>query len=181
MQQFLATFAPSQQAAFCSPTPATGKQQSPAERCFTGNAPTLSHVAQSYGPQAALTWLCRQLYDLSEFSGSRIKFTEQQIRDTSGVIFSHYSGLKVTELMYFFSQFKSGKYGRFYGRVDGMIITEALSRFARERNAIHAAIIERIENQEREKQRQEHARTAITYQQWLEMKRQQQQHKTLNT
>ena len=36
--------------------------------------------------------------------------------------------------MLFFSRFKQGKYGRFYGSVDPLIIMSALIDFVRERN-----------------------------------------------
>ena len=67
--------------------------------------------------------------------------------------------------MLFFWWFKSGKYGKFYGSVDPMVITSALREFIRDRNAI----IAKRDSMELEKKENEWKKTALTYEQWREL------------
>lgn len=69
--------------------------------------------------------------------------------------------------MLFFNRFKEGRYGRFYGTVDPLIITTALRDFIREREGAHR----KRESEEYQKRVDEHRKHAITYEQYQEMKR----------
>ena len=99
------------------------------DRMFMGTAPTLIVLEAAYGIKSAEGWTEIQIRDLSEFAGCRDKLDIKQIANVAKVIHTHYGHLKVTELMLFFSLFKAGKYGSFYGSVDNLRITEALNRF----------------------------------------------------
>lgn len=99
-----------------------------------GKAPTLSVLNDAFGKNITETWLAIQIRNLSEFSGVKDKIDTTQIDMLVKVIIATFKFLKVTELMHFFLLFKSGKYGKFYGSVDGLVITEALQDFCRERN-----------------------------------------------
>ena len=70
--------------------------------------------------------------------------------------------------MLFFSRFKAGRYGRFYGNVDPMVITSALVVFRRER----AEAIAKHEAEEREKEREMQASEAISYEEYMKRKQQ---------
>lgn len=104
------------------------------QRCYMGKAPTLSVLNDTFGKNITETWLAIQIRNLSEFSGVKDKITTEQIDMLAKVIISTFHYLKVTELMHFFLQFKSGKFGKFFGAVDGLVITEALQDFCKERN-----------------------------------------------
>lgn len=99
------------------------------ERMFTGKAPRLREVAESYGDGPAMAWLSKQLQDLSEFSGAQSKLTPQQILQLSGLILSEYGHYKLTELMVFFHDYKTGRFGSFYGAVDPLAIMKSLREF----------------------------------------------------
>lgn len=148
------------------------------QRTFMGSAPTLGVVSEAYGQNITETWLAIQIRDLSEFSGCKDKLTTKQIDTMVRTICTVFPYLKVTELAYFFLLFKSGKYGKFYGAVDGLAITEALQDFLAERREI----INKYEQEEREREKEiEEARHAerveafhamlrsygITIKQWL--------------
>lgn len=45
-------------------------------------------------------------------------------------ILHNYPQLRATDLMLFFSRFKAGYYGRFYGTFDPMVVSDALNQFA---------------------------------------------------
>lgn len=123
-KNFLALFNPDMQYDYCTNL----------QRCYMGKAPTLTVVNEAFGKNITETWLAIQIQNLSEFSGVRDKIDTTQIDMLAKVIIATFSYLKVTELMHFFLLFKSGKFGKFYGAVDGLVITEALQDFCRERN-----------------------------------------------
>ena len=102
------------------------------ELSYMGGAPTLGLVRKAFGSTAE-AWLVIQLAELSEYAGVKEKLTTRQLTDTALLIQQMYGHFKVTELMLFFRQFKSGRYGRFYGSVDPMLIMTALETFAGER------------------------------------------------
>lgn len=102
------------------------------DRCFVGTAPSLLLVSDAYGENVCKGWLMLQIKDINLAAGGSDptkKMTTYQIEDTAETIMTNYPALKVTEFMLFCSQFKGGKYGKFYGAVDSMVITEALSKF----------------------------------------------------
>lgn len=148
------------------------------KRAYTGKAPTLSVLNDAFGCSTTEAWLAVQIRDLSEFSGCRDKLDIENIDKLAKVIIASFHHLKVTELMHFFLLFKSGKYGKFYGAVDGLVITEALQEFCHDRNETLHRIYEeerkRAKEIEDEQHRQEvakfHARLAehgSTISEWL--------------
>lgn len=143
-ENFLITFNPDLQRKICAYT----------DSCFFGGAPTLGLLNITYGEQTAAMWLVPQLYNLSEFCGCREKLTDNQLKECASVIATEFTYLSVTELMLFFHRFKSGRYGRFYGTVDPLIITTSLRDFLKER----ASAYEKHEREERERQRAEEAK-----------------------
>lgn len=68
--------------------------------------------------------------------------------------------------MLFLWWFKSGKYGRFYGSVDPLVISSALRDFLQDRYSI----IESEKTRHSEKERAQSRGNAISYEQWLAMK-----------
>ena len=74
--------------------------------------------------------------------------------------------LKISELMLFFHRFKSGRYGRFYGSVDPLVITTTIRDFIRERSVA----IERHDQEVREKEEAEHRKRVISYKEYLRRK-----------
>lgn len=135
-----------------------------------GAAPMLRTLTEAYGANTTEMWLEIQLKDLSEFAGCREKLSIQQIEQIAKVIILTFDYLKVTEMMYFFVLFKSGKFGKFYGAVDGLVITEALNEFVRLRNEKKYEYITKQEAIDKAKQDAEHAKTALTYDEYQELK-----------
>lgn len=151
-EAFLTEFNPSYQMKVCDNT----------RECFFGDYPTLAEVKVNYGDNAPKMWLIPQLYNLSEYCGVKEKLQGTPLEETAFVIASTYYYFKVTELMLFFHRFKSGRYGRFYGNVDPLVITTALRDFAQERiNAIVAK-----ESEDRDREREESRKNAITWEEY---------------
>lgn len=127
------------------------------ERAILGKSPTLKVIDIAYGEGSAAQWLLPQVHDLSSYCGVK-DLEARAARQMAEIIANEYSYLKATELMLFFYRFKAGKYGQFYGRVDPLIIMEALRNgFLPQRTAV-------IENREKEeywKQRDQWAKTKM--------------------
>lgn len=132
-------------------------------RVFTGKAPTLVDVRNAHGDGTAQAWAMGQLVNLSEYCGVKDKLDNWQLEQLAKVIVSDFGWLKLTELMYFFRLFKAGRFGRFYGSIDPMLITEALQQFLR----IRADELTRIEQQRKAQERRQtdeaHDRNILTY------------------
>lgn len=114
-------------------------------------------------------WLIPQLYDLSEYCGCKDKLRGRPLEQCASIIALEYFYLKVSELMLFFHRFKSGRYGRFYGAVDPLVITTSLRDFIRERNDAYA-----VHEQEKRKAREKEERKGkvlMSYEEYQEINR----------
>ena len=130
------------------------------DMAYFGTAPSLALLNHAYGSNSSAMWLLPQLFNLSEFCGCREKMDEQQAIELARIITSEYGYLKASELMLFFYYFKAGRYGRFYGSIDPLIITTALSEdFLPERERA-------IERHEKELKDAEDKRKHQEYMQW---------------
>lgn len=140
------------------------------EQAYLGTAPTLGEVKTCYGEATAIAWMCAMLEDLNDFVGARQKMELPQQISLSKLVLAVYHYLKVTELQLFFHRLKCGRYGRFFGSVDTLFLTESLLAFIHERGQeLHHFVTERRE-QEQEASRQQ-AGPCVTYQEYLELKR----------
>lgn len=132
------------------------------DMCFFGEYPTLATLKCYYGKNAPLAWLVPQLTDLAVYSGSKDKLSTEQYKQCAFIISSEYYYLKVSELMLFFHRFKAGRYGRFYGSVDPLVITTSLREFIKER----AVAYERHDQEERERKERESQKKAVTWEEY---------------
>lgn len=134
-------------------------------RCISGNAPTLGAIGREYGEHVAVDWLMIELNDYQNFVGVKEdnKAALDVVSELSRMIFERYYYLKLSELMLFFQRLKYGDYGEMYGYVDAVRILRALGSFIEERNVI----IERLEQEEKEKKRASERKNAISYEEYL--------------
>lgn len=156
---FLTTFNPDYQRQICADV----------DLCFFGDFPTLSTLRAGYGNNAPVMWLIPQLLNLSEYCGVKDdnKLKDKPLEECAFVIATEFHYLKVSEMMLFFHRFKAGRYGRFYGAVDPLIITESLRKFCEERWYSY----DRHEQELRERQEAEHRKNVITHEQYLKLKK----------
>lgn len=136
------------------------------DECFFGDYPTLATLKAGYGSNSPIMWLVTHLYDLSEYCGCKEKLSTTMLEQCAFVISSEYWYLKISELMLFFYRFKTGRYGRFYGSVDPLVITTSIRDFITER----AIEIDRQIQREREEKEAEHSKNAISYEEYLRRK-----------
>ena len=152
----------------CNPASQIGFGRNP-RASILGDYPTLTDLTIAYGKTMAVQWLVPQLTDLSVFSGAK-DLTVGQLEQLASVIATAYPWMKITELLLFFFRFKTGRYGRFYGTVDPLVVTTALREFVEERNMLLDQYEREIENQKRENER---LLPTMTYKEWLEYKQKQ--------
>ncbi len=151
-EKFLATFNPDVQRDICNYPDA----------CFFGGAPTLTQLNMTYGSQTAAMWLIPQLYNLSEYCGCKDKLEGNPLKECASVIATEFYFLSVSELMLFFHRFKSGRYGRFYGSIDPLVITTSIRTFLAERMAAYNEH-ERIEKERRDQEAKKNVTTWEEY------------------
>lgn len=153
-ETFLTSFNPEYQRKICANV----------ETCHFGDYPTLGEL-KGYGERFPTVWLIPQLYNLSEYCGCRDKLQGTPLEECAFTIATEFYYLKISEMMLFFHRFKSGRYGRFYGSVDPLIITTSLRDFLRERQYE----LQKKEWEEQERQREESRKKAVTYEQYQQM------------
>lgn len=128
------------------------------QRAILGTAPMLCVLDAAYGEGSAVTWLIPQLHDLCAAVGVKTKLDDGQLRQLATMMRDEFGYLKATEVMLFLWRLKAGHYGEFYGSVDIQRVMRALrGKFTDER----IKVIERHEGEQRDRERQEWARTAL--------------------
>lgn len=140
------------------------KKQVSADECFFGDHPTLAQLGVMFDKRFPPVWMMAHLHDLSEFCGCKEKLSGHALQQCASIISMEFYWLKITELMLFFHRFKSGKYGRFYGSVDPLVIMTALRDFVRERNEAYF----RHEQEVRERKEQEPTGT-VSWEEYCKM------------
>ena len=127
----------------------------PEHAILSEKAPSLVVMKKAYGDNFPVMWLMQQILELVVYSNSKGTLNDYQAEFLANAIVNEYYYLKASELLLFFYQFKCGKYGRFYGAVDPMMITQALDSFVDERKRV-------IERAEKAQARAEQATWADT-------------------
>lgn len=138
------------------------------EYCLVGDCPSLVDVSCMFGQKQAAVWVECQLKDLWEYVGAK-KIETLQMEDISRIIASEFYYLKLSELMLFFAHFKAGRYGKFYGSIDPLVITESLQKFKKWRVETLNRI-QQAEEQERRNNSPFNDPERITYTEWQELR-----------
>lgn len=118
------------------------------DRCFSGTAPTLTRLRLA-SPGTEKTWLEAQISYLNTFCGTEKKMDNLQIDTISNAFVNSYGYIKLTELMVFFANIASGKFGKFYGAVDPMQIMTNFCEFMKYRSVM----LDKIESERRSEER----------------------------
>lgn len=132
-------------------------------------APTLALVSRTYRAETAIAWLIAQLHSLAEYAGVKDKFSQEQLEEQAALILSEYYFLRLSELMDFFRLFKLGKFGKFYGNADPLVVTEALSKFLAYRARIIDRLLERQRTEQAQRERSERTSQAVSFEQFRKM------------
>ncbi len=96
-----------------------------------GEYSTLHALDEAFGEKASSKWLTVAITDINEFCGSK-SMSDDQIKSLASLIALEYKHVKFSVMQLFFYKFKCGMFGKFYGKVDPMVITCALKDFISE-------------------------------------------------
>lgn len=138
-------------------------------KCLTGDCPTIADVRNIWGSRYAEIWLANQIHNLSEYAGTNQKLDTLQTEEVARMVAQEFYYFKLSEFMLFFAHFKVGRYGKFYGNVDPLVIVEALQKFKKWRNSTLDYIQECNKCKELE-QRPARDPECITHEEWLQYK-----------
>lgn len=127
------------------------------DRAFAGRSPTLAELRVAYSSGLLEAWLIQQLSAVAAFTGVS-KPDDFQVLECARMVAEEFYYLKASELLLFFARFKAGRYGRFYGSFDPLVVTAALhGEFLRDR----AAELSRLEREARERAERERPRERV--------------------
>lgn len=144
------------------------------EHAVASKAPTFHDVSNFFSEQATLFWLRFHIAETFAFLGIWDKASVYQIRETAELIIHHtiFGQLTLDEFLCFLKRFKSGSYGKIYqsARPNPQEFLMCLEPFWNELCKERGRVAER-ERQEQISQAV-HSPDNITYQEWLELKRQ---------
>ena len=135
-------------------------------RAFAGTAPSLTKLKYAYSEDLVRDWIVIHLNNLNDYCGVKEKMTLEQMNEAASVIQVGYGYLKATELMLFFFDFKMGKYGKLYGSVDPLQISNALMEFVKQRRDS----LFKIDAEQRNKELLNANPNTITKEQMLQLK-----------
>ena len=120
----------------CSPMAQLVVGRDPKRAILSERSPSLLVMKKAYGDNFPVAWLMEQILELVVYSNSKGTLNDYQAEFLANTIVNEHYDLKASELLLFFYNFKTGKYGRFYGVVDPMRIMEALGEFKDERDRV---------------------------------------------
>lgn len=127
------------------------------ERCVSGISPSLKLLCDTYGYNKICLWIAGIIGNINLMSlgdNPEKKMNSAQIVDCAESIVSNYSALKAAEIMLFLSRVKAGKYGKFYGVIDGMAICNFLNDYCEERKELLRIAHAKLQKSQQEKNRQ---------------------------
>lgn len=133
---------------------------------FSKKAPTMEEMRLIYGDNFPAMWLMEQILDLVVYSNSKGTLNDYQAMFLAQTIANEYPKLKASEMLLFFYRFKAGRYGRFWGVVDPMRISQGLETFCEERARVRAAKEKESEAREKARQEREHAMASVKPEEW---------------
>ena len=108
----------------------------PKRAILSERSPSLLVMKKAYGDNFPVAWLMEQILELVVYSNSKGTLNDYQAEFLANTIVNEHYDLKASDLLLFFYQFKTGKYGHFYGVIDPMRITIALDEFCDERDRV---------------------------------------------
>jgi hypothetical protein len=107
-------------------------------QAINSNLPTIGNLSES-DPIVIKSTIAMEFENLLDFLNIGKVMNDSQIAQTIEMILACYPDLNLADIKLFFMWLKKGQYGKFYDRIDGSIILEALE-------AYNLAKIEEIEN-----------------------------------
>ena len=105
------------------------------ERCYFGNAPSLSEMKIAFNREFTAAWIARHLQSILATLGDKDNVPAEVIGLLAQDILANYSWMTASEFMLFCSRVRVGRYGKLaYGQVSVDDITSKIPQFLEERD-----------------------------------------------
>lgn len=111
---------------------------------------SLANIGRTYGKETPIILLQTWVDNLGRFVGVKEKADEYQLRELAELFYQEAFFLKIVEIGLFFNNVKKGKYGKFFGAIDPLVVLTMLSEFLGERTAAYRDILKQQEKEIRE-------------------------------
>lgn len=111
---------------------------------------SLANIGRTYGKETPIILLQTWVDNLGQFVGVKEKADEYQLRELAELFYQEAFFLKIVEIGLFFNNVKKGKYGKFFGAIDPLLVLTMLSEYLSERTAAYRDIIKQEERSRRE-------------------------------
>lgn len=142
-----------------------------ARKAYISYSPTLARYDQLYGDGSAQNWVNQQVTAIYGTSSNHDMTITQTINIFAGCLAYEASLYKMSEMMLFFARYNSGKYSKSYSTFDVHQIGNAFFNcFLTERSLEITSYERQQEKLKREQERIKWKRTAITREEWEEIK-----------
>jgi len=104
-------------------------------QAYQSNVLKLSELAKFYKQDLPLLTIEAMIIVLNDFVNVREegKMSDRQIQETARLLYSDFYFYNLAELTLVFNRLKTGHYGSFFGRVDGVEILRAFREYRKER------------------------------------------------
>jgi len=137
-------------------------------RIYMGSSPELSMVGKLYGVEVTESWLVSLLTYFGEFVGTKEKVETGTMHDLARIIIGMAWYLRMSEVMLFFADMMSGRYGKFYGAIDPLTITVGLRSFLSDRLRELAHYEYEAEKERKDKERLEAKQEAVSWEEYAQ-------------
>lgn len=102
-------------------------------QAVTSDFLSIAKVKKNYGDIQAKAIVVDMLVGFIQFINVGKTMNAEQVAETVKMIESYFPHLNLADLKLFFDKMKLGHYGKFYDRLDGMVILENLEQYNQER------------------------------------------------
>lgn len=100
----------------------------------TFDCTTIGQIRKNEGEKPAVEYVSKWIIDLNNFINVSRRMNGYQIVQTAEMILSDYYFLKLSDIYFFFSEMKKGRYCKFYDSIDGSMIMAWMERYVNDRS-----------------------------------------------
>lgn len=101
--------------------------------CLKSNTPTIGEIRNAYGLDFVQAYLEGWIVNLREFVNLRGEMSDAQANITAGMIVQEFPHVNLADINLIFKNAKLGRFGEFYGRLDGQMILTWFDKYFKDR------------------------------------------------
>lgn len=101
--------------------------------CLKSDSPTIGDIKRTYGNDFVQAYLEGWIVNLREFVNLRGEMSDAQANITAGMIVQEFPHVNIADINLIFKNAKMGRFGEFYGRLDGQMILSWFDKYFNDR------------------------------------------------